>query len=67
MAKPRQDMRFDVPVVGVGTLEVLNAAKAAVLAVEAHKTLLLEKPRFLATAREMGIAVVGVIGKAPEA
>ena len=63
MAKPRQDMRFDVPVVGVKTLDALDGAKASVLAVEARKTLLLDKPGFLARAREMGIAVVGVVRK----
>lgn len=61
MAKPRQDMRFDVPVVGERTLEALDSARAAVLAVEAGKTLLLDKPRFLARAKEMGIVVLGVV------
>ncbi len=60
MAKPRQDMRFDVPVVGERTLESLRDARAAVLAVEAGKTLLLDKPAFLAAAKEMGLVVVGV-------
>ncbi len=60
MAKPRQDMRFDVPVVGERTLEALRGARAAVLAVEAGKTLLLDKPAFLAAAKEMGLVVVGV-------
>lgn len=67
MAKPRQDMRFDVPVVGVKTLDSLAAVKAAVLAIEAHKTLLLDKPVFLARAREMGIVVVGVLRRNTEA
>ncbi|MEO8500229.1 MAG: UDP-2,3-diacylglucosamine diphosphatase LpxI [Vicinamibacteria bacterium] len=66
MAKPRQDMRFDVPVVGERTLEALQAARAAVLAVEAGKTLLLDKPRFLARAREMSVAVVAVARTAME-
>jgi DUF1009 family protein len=61
MAKPRQDMRFDVPVVGERTLEALGAVRAAVLAVEAGKTLLLDKPRFLNRAKEMGIVVLGVV------
>jgi DUF1009 family protein len=60
MGKPRQDMRFDVPVVGERTLQALREARAAVLAVEAGKTLLLDKPAFLSTAKEMGLAVVGV-------
>ncbi len=67
MAKPKQDMRFDVPVVGATTLQSLRAAEASVLAVEAGKTLLLDKPRFLAAASEMGIVVVGVVRRATEA
>ncbi len=67
MAKPEQDMRFDVPVVGKKTLEALNAARAAVLAVEAQKTLLLDKPGFLFGAKEMGISIVGVVRKGAEA
>lgn len=66
MAKPRQDMRFDVPVVGLRTLETLAEAKATVLAVEAKRTLLLDKVAFLARAREAGIAVVGVLRKTAE-
>ena len=45
LAKPRQDLRFDVPVVGPGTLEVMAEARAAVLGVEAGKTLLIDKRR----------------------
>jgi DUF1009 family protein len=66
MAKPRQDMRFDVPVVGARTLQSLRDAKASVLAVEAGKTLLLDKPAFLASAKEMGVIVVGVVRKKVE-
>lgn len=66
MAKPRQDMRFDVPVVGLRTLETLREARAAVLAVEAGKTLLLDKARFLASARDAGIVVIGVTRKSVE-
>lgn len=60
LAKPRQDMRFDVPVVGVRTLETLGEAGAAVLAVEARRTLLFDKPELLAEADRRGIAVFGV-------
>lgn len=63
MAKPKQDMRFDVPVVGEGTLNALGAAQAAVLAVEAGKTLLLDKRNFLKRATAMGLVVVGVTRK----
>ena len=60
LAKPRQDMRFDVPVAGMGTLDAMREAKAEVLAVEAGRTLLIDRPQFLARADEAGIAVVGV-------
>lgn len=59
VAKPRQDMRFDVPVVGPGTLAAMREAGAAVLAVEAGRTLVLDRPSFLAEADAAGIAVVG--------
>jgi len=60
VAKPRQDMRFDVPVVGAGTIEAMREAGAAVLALDAGKTLLLDKADFLAKADEAGLAVVGM-------
>jgi DUF1009 family protein len=60
MAKPRQDMRFDVPVVGPGTLVAMQEAAARTLAVEAGRTLLLDKPEFLAAAEAAGIAVWGM-------
>lgn len=62
VAKPRQDPRFDVPAVGPGTLDAMIAGKAAVLAVEAGCTFLLEREALLARADESGIAVVGVRG-----
>jgi DUF1009 family protein len=60
VSKPEQDLRFDVPAVGVATLERLREAGGAVLAVEAGKTLLLEKDRFLEEAQDSGIAVVAL-------
>lgn len=62
VAKPRQDIRFDVPVIGIRTLESLKAAGAAVLAVEAGKTLLFDKDEFLKGAQEAKIVVIGVKG-----
>jgi DUF1009 family protein len=62
VAKPRQDIRFDVPVIGIRTLESLIAAGAAVLAVEAGKTLLFDKEEFLKGAQEAKIVVIGVKG-----
>jgi DUF1009 family protein len=59
LAKPNQDLRFDVPVVGLRTLDAMAAAGAEVLAVEAGKTLLFDKPAFLAEADRRGIAIFG--------
>jgi hypothetical protein len=66
VSKPRQDMRFDVPVVGPGTLAAMQEAGARVLAVDAGRTLLIEKPEFLARADAAGVAVVGLDAKAAE-
>lgn len=60
MAKPKQDLRFDVPVVGVRTIETLARAKAAALAVEAGATLLLDRAEFLKAAEAAKIAVWGI-------
>jgi DUF1009 family protein len=59
VARPAQDMRFDVPTVGVGTMEKLHAAGAACVVLEAGRTLILDKPEALALADRFGIAVVG--------
>ena len=60
LAKPGQDMRFDVPVVGPATLAVMRDAQAAVLAVEAGSTLLLDRVELLQQADAAGIVVLGV-------
>ena len=60
LAKPNQDMRFDVPVVGLGTLDSLAAAGARVLGLEAQRTLLLAPAEFLAAADRRGLVVVGL-------
>lgn len=60
IAKPRQDLRFDVPTVGIQTIRNLQAAGAACLAVEVGKVILLDKPRFLQEADEARIVVVGI-------
>lgn len=60
VAKPRQDIRFDVPVVGRGTLISLKESGAAVLAVEAGKTLFFDKQAFLVEANSLGLVIVGV-------
>jgi DUF1009 family protein len=59
VAKPAQDMRFDVPVVGLPTIEAMCAAGATVLSVDAGKTLLFDGAALLTAADRAGIAVVG--------
>src|SRR6202167_2116811 len=58
IAKPNQDMRFDVPVIGVKTIEVMQAAGASCLALDAAKCLLLDGDKIVHTANALGIAVV---------
>ncbi len=60
VSKPRQDMRFDVPVIGPSTIEVMSRSNARALAVDAGKTLVFERARALEAADRAGIAVVGV-------
>lgn len=59
VAKPKQDMRFDVPVVGVATVRAMQAAGAAVLSVDAGKTLMIDGDAVIAAADAAGIAIVG--------
>jgi DUF1009 family protein len=58
IAKPKQDMRFDVPVVGVKTIEVMTKAGATCLALDAGKCLLIDGDPVFVAADEAGIAVV---------
>lgn len=60
VAKPRQDMRFDVPTIGLGTMESLAAAGGRVLAVEADRTILIDQAEVLEFANRHGIAVVSL-------
>jgi DUF1009 family protein len=60
VSKPYQDMRFDVPAIGVETITNIRQVSGAVLAVEAGKTILLEKEELLRDADAAHIAVVGV-------
>ena len=59
VAKPGQDMRFDVPTVGPQTIENLSRHGAAVLVVEAERTLIVDRQRMVQAAEEAGIVVVG--------
>lgn len=58
VAKPSQDMRFDVPIVGVPTIDAMRAAGAACLAIDAGQTLLLDPVSLIAAANAAGIAIV---------
>jgi|SRR5579872_4800734 len=57
IAKPNQDMRFDVPVIGVKTIEVMQAAGATCLAVDAGKCLLLDGQKVIEAADAAGIVI----------
>jgi hypothetical protein len=58
VAKPKQDMRFDVPVIGAATIETMRAAGASALSIDARKTLVFEADEVLALANEADIAIV---------
>jgi hypothetical protein len=60
VAKPNQDMRFDVPVIGMGTVETMIRAGASCLSVEAGRTLLFDRDALLKKAAQAGIAIVAV-------
>jgi DUF1009 family protein len=59
VAKPKQDMRFDVPVVGCATIESMRTAGASALSVDAGKTLVIDGTAVFAAANAAGIAVIG--------
>ncbi len=58
VAKPNQDMRFDVPVVGVHTIETMRRAGASCLALDVGKCLMLDREKVIAAADEAGIAII---------
>ena len=60
VAKPNQDMRFDVPVVGLPTIETMVAAGATCLCLTAGKTLIFDRAEFFQRANEQRIAIVAV-------
>ena len=65
VAKPDQDMRFDVPVVGLPTIETMREAGASTLSIDAGRTLVLDGDAVFRAAGDAGIVVVG--RPAPEA
>ena len=59
VSKPNQDLRFDVPVIGAETVRIAAESKVRVIAVEANRTLLLEKEAVIASAPLTGLSLVG--------
>jgi len=60
VSKPHQDMRFDVPVAGLDTLNTMKKNGARVLALETEKCIIVDKKNFIKKANEYGIVVVGI-------
>jgi DUF1009 family protein len=58
IAKPNQDMRFDVPVIGIATIEVMRKAGATCLAIDARKCLLLDGGAIFTIANQNNICIV---------
>lgn len=62
VAKPQQDMRFDVPTVGVKTIQTMHEAGARCLAIESGMTIMIDEAETLALANKLGISIVSVNG-----
>ena len=60
VCKPSQDLRFDIPAVGLKTIETMQSAGARVLALEAGKAVVFDRPEMISRADEWGIAVVAL-------
>jgi len=60
VSKPKQDMRFDIPVVGLNTVKNLIKAKAMCLAIEADRTLFIDKEQSIQLADKRGISLLAV-------
>jgi len=60
VAKPNQDMRFDVPTIGEGTIKTIREAGGSVLAIEAEMTIVLNEEATIALAEKLGITVIAI-------
>ncbi len=67
VAKPQQDMRFDVPTIGIGTLESLVAAGGSVLAIEASKTIVIDQDEVIEFANRHKLTIVALHDEAVDA
>jgi DUF1009 family protein len=59
-SKPKQDSRFDVPVIGPKTIQTMARVKAACLAIEANKTLIIDREKTVSLANKAGICLLAV-------
>ncbi len=66
VAKPQQDMRFDVPTIGVGTLQTMVGPGATTLAIEAGKTIILDETEVIEFARSNRLTIVAITNQAIE-
>ena len=60
VAKPEQDMRFDVPTIGLQTIQTMHEAGGRVLAIESGRTIVLDQEEVFALANKLGIAIVSL-------
>ena len=60
LAKPKQDLRFDVPVIGLATVRLMTRLKVSALAIEARKTLMMDREDLIREADAAGIAIISV-------
>jgi DUF1009 family protein len=60
VAKPQQDMRFDVPTIGPRTVEQMAAAGGKMIAIEAGRTILVQREQTIATASRLGVSIVAI-------
>jgi len=66
VSKPNQDMRFDVPTVGLETLKAMIDVGAKVLAVESDKSIILNREQMIEESKKAGISIVGYSGESPQ-
>jgi DUF1009 family protein len=67
VARDGHDMRFDIPVIGAGTLGPLKRARVSALAFQARRTILLDRERVIAAANRLGLALVALATELPPA
>jgi DUF1009 family protein len=60
LAKPNQDLRFDVPVIGPATIQLMKRLNTTALSIEARKTLMIDRDEIVREANEAGIAIIAV-------